>query len=119
MNGWMTAALFGLVSASGLIVGAVMGLWLGMRHRTIACVTAVGVGLLIAAASLYLIAEALQSVTAPLAASGALAGAATFSLANLALRRWSAEKRKRCGECVRQPNEADVRGSGAAIAVGS
>ena len=115
----MIAGLYGLFAASGLIVGAMAGLWLQMRHKVIAAVTAIGVGLLIAAASLYLISGALEAVAASMAASGALAGAATFSLANLGLRRWGAEKRKRCGECVRQPSEAEVPGSGAAIAVGS
>ena len=81
--------------------------------------TAVGVGLLIAAASLYLISGALEAISAFTAASGALAGAAAFSLINLALRRWAAEKRKRCGECMRQPSEADIPGSGLAIAFGS
>lgn len=119
MTGWVMAGLYGLLSASGLIVGAVAGLWLRMRHRTIAAVTAVGVGLLIGAASLYLISGALEVVSAALATSGALAGAAVFSLINLMLRRWAAEKRKRCGECVRQPSEAQVPGSGLAIAVGS
>ena len=74
---------------------------------------------MIAAASLYLISGALEAVSASIAASGALAGAAAFSLINLVLRRWAAEKRKRCGECVRQPSEGDVPGSGLAIAVGS
>ena len=81
--------------------------------------TAVGVGLLIAAASLYLISAALMAVSAMIAASGALAGAASFSLINLMLRRWAAEKRKRCGECARQPSESEMPGSGLAIAVGS
>lgn len=119
MPPWLTAGLYGLLSALGLIAGAMAGLWLHMRHRTIAAVTAVGVGLLIAAASLYLISGAGEAVAAPLAVSAALAGAAAFSLANLALRRWEAEKRKRCGECVRQPSEADMPGSGLAIAFGS
>ena len=118
MSGWLTAGLYGLLSASGLIVGAFAGLWLQMRHRAIAAVTAVGVGLLIGAASLYLISSALEAISASIAASGALAGAAAFSLTNLVLRRWEAEKRKRCGECVRQPSEGDVPGSGLAIAVG-
>jgi zinc transporter, ZIP family len=119
MTGWMAAGLYGLLSASGLIAGAVAALWLQTRHRTIAAVTAVGVGLLIAAASLYLISAALMAVSAAVAASGALAGAAAFSLINLMLRRWAAEKRKRCGECVRQPSEGEVPGSGMAIAAGS
>jgi ZIP family zinc transporter len=119
VTGWAAAGVYGLLSAAGLIVGALAGLWLQMRHRTIAAVTAVGVGLLIAAASLYLIAAALEAVSAMVAASGALAGAASFSLANLFLQRWEAGKRKRCGECVRQPSEDAIRGSGLAIAAGS
>ena len=119
MSGWLLAALYGLLAASGLVAGAIAGLWLQMRHRVIAAVMAIGVGLLIAAASLYLISGALEAVSASTAASGALAGAASFSLANLALRHWEAEKRKRCGECVRQPDERKKPGSGTAIAVGS
>lgn len=90
-----------------------------MRHRTIACITAVGVGLLIAVASLYLIASALETVTASMAALGGLIGALGFSLLNLALDRWDAGNRKRCGECVRQPTETETPGSGQAIAFGS
>lgn len=119
MTGWLAAGLYGLLSASGLIAGAVAGLWLQMQHRTIAAITAVGVGLLIAAASLYLISGALSAISASTAALGALAGAASFSVINQVLRRWAAEKRKRCGECVRQPSESEMPGSGLAIAAGS
>lgn len=119
MPGWLTAGLYGLLSASGLLVGAAAGWWLNTRHRTIAAVTGVGVGLLIAVASLYLIASALESVTAPMAALGALIGALGFSLFNLMLGRWDAGTRKRCGECVAQPTESGMPGSGLAIAFGS
>src|SRR3546814_9697567 len=60
-----------------------------------------------------------MAVSAMIAGAAALAGAAAFSLINLMLRRWSAEKRKRCGECVRQPSESETPGSGLAIAAGS
>ena len=119
MSGWLTAALLGLLSASGLLVGAVAGWSFTARHRTIAAVTAVGVGLLIAVASLYLISSALESVSASMVALGALVGAMGFSLVNLGLDRWDAGSRKRCGECVRQATEQDSPGSGLAIAVGS
>ena len=119
MPGWLTAGLYGLLSAGGLLVGAYAGWSFTARHRTIAAATAVGVGLLIAVASLYLIASALESVTATTAAMGALIGALGFSLLNLALDRWDAGKRKRCGECVPQPTEAGTPGSGTAIALGS
>jgi ZIP family zinc transporter len=119
MPGWLTAGLLGLFSAAGLLVGAAAGWWLEARHQTIAAATAVGVGLLIAAASLYLITSALESVPASIAALGALIGGASFSLLNLVLKRWDADKRKRCGSCVRQPTEEEVPGSGLAIAFGS
>ncbi|HEX7049920.1 MAG TPA: hypothetical protein VF188_06870 [Longimicrobiales bacterium] len=119
MSRWQTAALYGLLSASGLIAGALAGLRLRIEHRTIAAVTAAGVGLLIAAASLDLISGAVTVLAAYTAAMGALIGATAFSLGNLALRRWEAHKRKGCGACVRQPSEADVPGSGLAIALGS
>jgi ZIP family zinc transporter len=119
MSAWVLAGLYGLVSSSGLFAGACAGLLLQMRHRVIAAVTAIGVGLLIAASSLYLISGALESVSAMVVASGAIAGAAVFSLVNLLLERWQAHKRKRCGECVRQPTEGEMPGSGTAIAVGS
>lgn len=119
MPGWLTAGLYGLLSASGLLVGAVAGWSFTARHRTIAAVTAVGVGLLIAVASLYLISSALESVSASMVALGALVGALGFSLLNLALDRWDAGSRKRCGECVPQPTEVGRPGSGLAIAFGS
>jgi ZIP family zinc transporter len=119
MSGWLVAGLYSLLSASGLIAGAAAGLWLKTRHQTIAAVTAIGIGLLIAAASLYLISAALMAVSATLAASGALVGAAVFSLINLTLMRWGAQTRKRCGECVRQASESEKPGSGMAIAAGS
>ena len=119
MPGWLTAGLYGLLSASGLLLGAFAGWSFTARHRTIAAVTAVGVGLLIAVASLYLISSALQALSASMAAIGALIGALGFSLLNLALGRWEAGSRKRCGECVRQPTETGMPGSGLAIALGS
>lgn len=119
MSAWLNAAIYGLMSASGLVAGAAVGWWIEARHRTIAAVTAVGVGLLIAAASLYLITSALETVTASTAAIGALIGGGAFSLLNLELARWGAGNRKRCGACVPQPGEGDAPGSGLAIALGS
>lgn len=119
MPAWLTAGLLGLLSASGLLVGAAAGWSLTMRHRTVAAITAVGVGLLIAVASLYLLSSALESVTPSMAALGALVGALAFSAMNLALDRWGAGSRKRCGDCVPQPTEEAMPGSGLAIAIGA
>ena len=48
MTAWMIAGLYDLLSGSGLIAGAVAGLWLHMRRWAIAAVTAVGVSVAVA-----------------------------------------------------------------------
>jgi ZIP family zinc transporter len=90
-----------------------------MRHRTIAAVTAIGSGLLLAAASLELAHSSVAEAGLLTTCASILGGALTFSLINLSLRRWEAHKRKRCGECSPQPSEAEIPGSGVAIAAGS
>lgn len=119
MSGLLLAALYGVLSGAGLLVGAAAGLALRMQHRTIAAVTAVGAGFLLAAASLELARSAVAGAGLLATCLAILAGGLTFSLINLVLRRWDAHKRKRCGECAPQPSEAEMPGSGAAIAAGS
>jgi ZIP family zinc transporter len=51
--------------------------------------------------------------------SGLLCGAAVFSSVNWLLSRCGAQHRKRCGECVEQPEEDQQPGSGLAIAAGT
>jgi zinc transporter, ZIP family len=53
------------------------------------------------------------------AALSLVLGAAVFSGSNALLARFGAAHRKRCGECVQQPNESQQPGSGAAIALGN
>lgn len=48
-----------------------------------------------------------------------MGGALLFSLGNWLLERRGAAERKRCGMCVPQPSEAEIPGSGRAIAVGA
>jgi ZIP family zinc transporter len=50
---------------------------------------------------------------------GLLCGAAVFSSVNWLLSRRGAQHRKRCGECVEQPEEKQQPGSGLAIAAGT
>src|SRR5687767_8949629 len=50
---------------------------------------------------------------------GLLCGAAVFSCVNWLLSRRGAQHRKRCGECVEQPDEEQHPGSGLAIAAGT
>jgi ZIP family zinc transporter len=79
----------------------------------------VGAGLLIAAVSLKLTADAVR-MAGPLQAVGSLLlGAAVFSAANAFLARFGAAHRKRCGECTPQASEPLRPGSGMAIALGT
>jgi zinc transporter, ZIP family len=111
------AFCWGVAAASGLLVGAVMGLRMRLSHRAVAVMMSLGAGLLLSLASVQVASEALMLAGAASTAGGIVAGAATFSIANAALA--SAKDRKRCGECKPQPSETDVPGSGASIALGT
>src|SRR5918999_3423557 len=97
LPGWLQAAGWGVLSASGLLIGAAGGYYTALQHTTIAR----------GAASLH------GTVM------GLLCGAAVFSSVNWLLSRRGAQHRKRCGECVEQPQEEQQPGSGLAIAAGT
>jgi zinc transporter, ZIP family len=111
------AFCWGLAAASGVLIGAVLGLITNLRHRSIAAILSLGAGVLLSVASVELATEALMLAGVASTAGGILAGAATFSIANAALA--AAKDRKRCGECKLQPSEAGAPGSGTAIALGT
>lgn len=115
---WFMAAGWGLLVSLGLIAGAVAGLYSPLRHRGITSILAAGAGILIAAASLDLIASAVRSAGATAAGVALILGAGAFSGAN-ALIAGKAKHRKRCGECMPQPSESNAPGSGLAIAIGT
>ena len=108
---------WGVAAASGALVGAILGLVLHLRHRSIAAFMSLGAGVLLSAASFKIASEALILAGAAFTTGGLIAGAATFSIANAALVR--AKDRKRCGECKPQPSEAEAPGSGTSIALGT
>ena len=111
------AFCWGIVAASGALIGAIIGLIAHPRHRATAAFMSLGAGVLLSAASFKVASEALVLAGAATTVGGILAGAATFSIANSALA--SARDRKRCGECKPQPSEAEVPGSGKSIALGT
>lgn len=113
------ALAWGGVASVGLVVGAVVGSFSRMPHHAIALIMSVGAGLLLAAASLELAAEAIRAAGAVPAVSSLLLGAAVLSAANALLARFGAAQRKRCGECTPQSSESQLPGSGAAIALGT
>ena len=115
---WAALAL-GAVSFVGLLVGAIAGLFARLPHQPIAMAMSVGAGLLLAAVSLRVAADAIRVAGPMMAAGSLLLGAAVFSASNALLGRFGAAHRKRCGECVQQPAESQQPGSGVAVALGN
>ena len=121
MPTYVEAGLWGLLSGSGLLIGALLaaGLFSGLSHRLVAAVMGFGGGVLIAVLSIDLMTKAYVGGDPVAAIVGLLLGGATFSFINWRLAKAGAKDRKRCGECVQQPGEHDHKGSGLAIAIGS
>jgi ZIP family zinc transporter len=116
---WLQAAGWGLLSASGLLIGAVGGYYTGLQHATIARVMTFAAGVLLAVVAVDLIINARGATSLYSIVTGLLCGAAAFSSVNWLLSRRGAQHRKRCGECVEQPQEEQQPGSGLAIAAGT
>jgi zinc transporter, ZIP family len=116
---WLQAAGWGLLSASGLLIGAAGGFYAPLRHGTIARAMTFASGVLLAVVAVDLVVSARSATGLRWTVLGLLCGAAIFSLVNWLLSRQGAQHRKRCGECVAQPEEAEQPGSGLAIAAGT
>jgi zinc transporter, ZIP family len=116
---WLQAGTWGLVAGSALVLGAAIAYFTPLSHRVVASVMGFGGGVLIAVLAFELIEEAHVHGGLGTAVLGAVGGAIAFSTANLLLSRRGAGDRKRCGHCVAQPTEAQVPGSGLAIALGA
>lgn len=118
-NDVWAALAWGGVSMVGLLVGAVVGSFTSTPHRAAAIAMSVGAGLLLAAVSVKVAADAIR-IAGPVSTAAALViGAALFSTTNAFLARFGAMHRKRCGDCVQQPSESQHPRSGVAIAVGN
>ena len=117
--GWLQAAGWGFLSASGLLIGAVGGYYTRLRHTSIARVMTFAAGVLLAVVAVDLVIDARGAASLQWTVVGLLSGAAVFSTVNWLLSRRGALHRKRCGECVEQPKEEQQPGSGLAIAVGT
>jgi zinc transporter, ZIP family len=112
------AGLWGLLSGSALVVGALIGTFAKLPQRVIAGVMAFGAGVLISALSFDLMDEAYRQGGIVSTSLGFLAGAVVYTGANILVSRWGAKHRKRSGfaEDARQSSE---QGSGLAIALGA
>jgi len=116
--GWLQAAGWGLLSASGLLIGAVGGYYTGFQHTAIARVMTFAAGVLLAVVAVELVFNARSATSLYWLVIGLLGGATVFSTVTWLLSRFGAEHRERCGECVQQPEEKEQPGSGLAIAAG-
>lgn len=116
---WLQATGWGVLSASGLLVGALSGYYTSLRHTTIARTMTFAAGVLLAVVAVDLVISARGAASLHWIVIGLLCGAAVFSSVNWLLSRRGAQHRKRCGECVKQPGEEEQPGSGLAIAAGT
>ncbi|WP_020653439.1 ZIP family metal transporter [Massilia niastensis] len=114
---WLQAGFWGLVAGAALLLGAWIGYRLSVPQRLTAAVMAFGSGVLISALSFELMDEAYATDGLASTATGFLAGAAAFTLANWLLCRQGARHRKRSGP--HQPTAQQDGGSGLAIAIGA
>lgn len=115
----LQAGLWGLLAGAGLVIGAAIAFFVELPHRLIAAVMGFGAGVLIAVLSVDLIVMAFEDGGPIPTICGFLLGAAVFSALNWRLAKYGAKHRNRCGGCVQQPSESDMKGSGLAIAVGA
>jgi ZIP family zinc transporter len=114
---WIQAGLWGLLAGSALVIGAAVGYFTRISHRTIAAVMAFGSGVLISALSFDLVEEAYERGGFIASALGFFIGACIFTAANWFLTYRGAAARKSSGQ--QQPSEEEEHGSGMAIALGA
>jgi ZIP family zinc transporter len=119
LPGWLQAAGWGALSASGLLIGALGGYYTSLQHTSIARAMTFAAGVLVAVVAVDLVINARGAASLHWTVTGLLCGAAAFSSVNWLLSRHGAQHRKRCGECVEQPEEERQPGSGLAIAAGT
>ncbi len=91
------AALWSLVASSSLVIGAAIALRYDLSQRTIGLVMGFGAGVLIAALSVDLAADAFERANGLVLALGLVAGGVTFFVGDLFLDRYGAARRKSSG----------------------
>lgn len=114
---WLTAGLWGWLAGAALLVGTLLGWFMGLPIRLTAGVMAFGSGVLLSALSFDLMDEAQTRGGMLATALGFLIGALAFTGINYLLSRRGAKHRKRSSG--QQPSEGEAAGSGLAIAVGA
>lgn len=113
------AGLWGLLSGSALLIGALIGWFVPLRRRVIAAIMAFGAGVLISALSFELMEEAWQRGGLEPVAGGFLAGALVYTLANLWLNQRGAKHRKRSHQARRVRQSEEHPANSSALALGA
>ena len=90
-----SAFLWGLIAASSLVVGGLIGSWLTLGKRTLGVIMAFGAGVLISAVAYELVFEAVQIATfTGFPTMGFFAGAFTFFVSDWLIGRLGGSQRK-------------------------
>jgi ZIP family zinc transporter len=113
------AGLWGLLSGSALLLGAIVGWFVPMSKRTVAGIMAFGAGVLISALSFELMDEAWDHGGFLPVAGGFVGGAAAYTLFNWLLARRGAKHRKRSHKALRDEHREKNAQNGGALAMGA
>jgi len=93
--GMASAFLWGLASASSLVVGGLIASWVSLGKRTLGVVMAFGAGVLISAVAYEMVFEAVRLAKATgYPTVGFFVGAFTFFFADMLIGRMGGEERK-------------------------
>lgn len=115
MSPAIQASLWGLLSGSALVLGALIAWFIPVPQRAIAAVMAFGSGVLISTLSFELMEGAFTRGGFDSTSIGFLGGAAVYTGANVLLSRSGAKHRKRSGD----KHPTAEKGAGTAIAIGA
>ena len=107
------AALWGLIGASALVIGAEVAFAFQLSSKIIGLIMAFGVGALISSISFELVLPALETTGALQVTLGLLIGALVFFVGDLLIERLGGKGRVRAGRCrLRQGDPAGAKGGG-------
>jgi len=119
MNNVVIAGLWGLLSGSALIIGAIVGYYCKIPQRIIGGIMAFGSGVLISALSFDLMDEAFKTGGIFPAAIGFLGGSLIYSIANYFVNQQGAKHRKRSGNQQGNQEVELGKNNSTSIAVGA